>query len=221
MTDNALVRSDQLVKRAAQVKAQIDRIRGNLVDSFYELAELLAEARRFEFNLDWGYPRFGDWVEEGSGLDISERTAYYMIAVIEKSKELGIPRSELRQSKVSKLKEIFTLDPKTQGDRMKQLVADSATETLEQVKLKVNQIKAAAGDEIFVTKTITFTQDGYENTVKPGAERIRLEYGDSYDPRTNEAVEISLGRCIELVFADKLAEPDLYEVIDAEEIPAE
>jgi hypothetical protein len=204
--------------RASVVLSKIQNIKTRMVDQALELAELLSEARANSYHHDWGYENFGDWVENGSGLDLKERTAYYLISIIDKSRQLGITREDLGKSKISKLKEIFSLDADRHPNVIKQLVSASANISLESVRDAVAAIKTQDGQEALVYRTFSFTQSGYELTVKAAIERMMMEYGDTIDSVTKAPIDISPGRAIEMICADYLASPD---PLLAEEIPVE
>jgi hypothetical protein len=190
--------------RPDEVLGQIREIKTRLADGFFELADLLAETKREAYYEDWGYESFGEWVET-SGLDLSERQAWYMISLSDKSKALGIGRDELKNSTITKLKAIFSLGLEDHAEDIKLLVADSATESLDQITLRVSKLKAAEGQEPMVHKSFSFTLSGYENTVKGAIELMQQEYGDTINYATGEIDDISPGRAIEMLCADYLA----------------
>ncbi len=198
--------------RASEVLEQINNIREGLVDGMFDLAELLSEARENNFNKQWGYARFGDWVENGSGLDMSERTAYYLINIVNSAKSLGIKREELLKAKMSKLKEIFTLDAKTHGEEIKRLVSAAATSSLEQIRTMVQQAKVGVGIEPMVFVTFKIPQSVRDNVIRPAFELVRKQYGSVVDPATQAVRDLSEGTCFEYICVaysqDKNNEPE-------------
>jgi hypothetical protein len=200
------------------VLAKIQNIKSRMLDGMLDLGELLFEARANSYHLNWGFTSFGEWVEQGSGLDMKERSAYYLISITEKSRQLGITREYLRESKLTKLREIFTLDADTHGETIKKLVADSATLTLEAVRDVVTTIKLGEGLDPVIHRTFSFGKSAYEATIKPAIERMTMEYGDTIDAHTHEVMDITPGKALEMICADYLAGPD---PMLAEEIPVE
>ncbi len=192
---DVLVKSNEY-ERAIEVRTKIDALRVNMFDGLLDIAELLAEARRGDYHIHYGFPRFGDWVEQGSGLDMSERTAYYLIKIVENAKLLGISREELRAAKLSKLKEIFSLDAEVHGDEIKLLVGEAKESSLDDIRTKVQKIKSGGGEEPFVFLTIKVPMSVKENYIDPAFELIRRQYGDRKDAAGNP-VDITSGVCME------------------------
>lgn len=197
MTEEIIV-SDM---RVLEVKTRIEKISNGLQSSVFDLAELLSEARAGKFHLKWGYGRFGDWLEKASGLDMSERTAFYLMAIIEKAKALEIPREQLKAVKMSKLKEIFTLDTDTQADDIKQLVVAAQQDTLSIVRQKVQEVKSGHGEEPYVFVTYKLKASVKKMVVDAAFETVRKLYGDKKDAN-GEPYDLSDSGCLELVCAD-------------------
>lgn len=200
-----------VVQEAANVLAKIQNIRIGLFENMFTLAELLTEARAKSFHEVWGFTRFGDWVEKGSGLDISARTAYYLIEIWEKSKELGIPRDQLVAARIAKLKEIFSLDLGKHADEIRKLVQFASEHSLEAVRDSVNTIKAGDGNGIepYTYITIKIPQSSKE-TIERAFELVRSQYGDVVDPKTGELMQLSAGKCLEYVCEGYIQDPNNY-----------
>jgi hypothetical protein len=206
-----------VVQEAAKVLAKIQNIRVGLFENMFTLAELLTEAREHSYHEVWGFNRFGDWVEKGSGLDISARTAYYLITIWEKSKELGIPRDQLVAARIAKLKEIFSLDSTKYGDEIKKLVYDAPNSNLDAVRAAVNKLKADGGNiEPYTYITIKIPQSSKE-TIERSFELVRNQYGDVVDPQTGELLQLSAGKCLEYVCEGYLQDPNNYKEKEKEE----
>lgn len=198
-------------ERAEAVRKQIESLRTNLVDNMVDLGELLAEVKEKNLHFNYGYTRLGKWVEESSGLDMSERSAYYLIQIIEKSRKLGISKQVLKASKLSKLKEIFTLDADKYPDQIKLLTAEASSLTLHEVQEKV-QIIAADGEERepFTYITIKLPKSGKEVNFDPAVELVRKNYGDVPNKYTGEIGDVSTSYAIELICQDYLQDPNNY-----------
>ncbi len=204
---------DKIVKASPRhiesVRQKIEELRRGITGRFFELGELLAEIKNGGYHLNWGFKNFGEWIDQ-SGLDMSERAAYYLIKIIEVGKQLNIPRETLEQCKLSKLREIVSLDPKKHKAQIKELmnacVPDKNGEemSLEDLRIQVQKIKA--GNEkidTFVYMTIKVTSSCKE-TIEEAIELCRAEHGDTVDSEGNP-IEISIGKAIELICADYLA----------------
>lgn len=193
-------------QRAEEVRQKIEQIKTNMVSGALDLGELLSEVRAYNYYSSWGYESFGGWLGS-SGLDMSERTAYYLIKIIDNSRALGIGRSELEQVKMSKLKEIFTLDPATSGQEIKALVAQGDNATLEEIKATVDKVKS--GDENWERPVwLNFKLlESQKEVVKEAIERVKREAGSTVNDY-GEVVDISDGAALELMAANYLASPD-------------
>lgn len=204
MEDVALVINPQHeIDKAESCRLHILQLRDNIANNFIALARLLKEARDGDYALRWSYANFGDWVEIGSGLDLSERSAYYLIKIVERADELGIPDSELSLSKVSSLKEIMSLPSDTDPEQIKSLVKESQTMKAKDVKEVVGGLK----NESWSFHSLKFLREVEENIYQPAMERARRLYGDTILPGGNPG-DISDSRCVELILADFLSQPE-------------
>jgi hypothetical protein len=201
------------------VLQRIQEIKNDLVDRSLELGRLLIEARDGSYHEKWGFARFGDWVEEASGLDMGERQAYYLMQIVERSAAIGITDGQLRRVKLSKLKEIFALK-EAEPELIKELVSKAETATLEQIKQDVQMVKVANGGEPFL-----YVSYRIPLSVKELGQRAFEHLRQLYGTRPNEQgenIDIPDWKCLELCFAAGLTEqgdapaPPSGEVIDAE-----
>lgn len=194
------------------VHLQIMQIKNDIMERSLELGRLLKEARDNNYNLPWGYARFGLWVES-SGLDLSERQAYYLIAIVERSEQLGIPDEELKRVKLSKLKAILSLPADTDPDRVRELVREAETMSLKDVNAVVGALK----NQEFIYKTHKFPIEVMDNIYEPAVERARRLHGNTVN-EAGEVTEISDSKAVELWAVEFLNGPeeDEYPVIEAE-----
>lgn len=211
-------------KHIESVRKKIEEIRKSISGRFFDLGELLGEIKEGGFHMSWGYANFGEWLET-SGLDMSERAVYYLIKIVTMGKELNIPREKLEQVKISKLREIATLDTKCDGKKMKKLIdscipdKDGNEMSLEDVRQNVAKVRA--GDDkidTYVFLTIKITKTCKEEVIDPAIELIRAQHGDTVDS-SGAPQEISPGRAIELILTDYLAGADDAPVAREEEAP--
>ena len=200
-------------KHIESVRKKIEEIRKSISGRFFDLGELLSEIKEGGFHMTWGYANFGEWLEK-SGLDMSERSAYYLIKIVAMGKELNIPREKLESVKISKLREIASLDPKKDGKKIRKLIdscvpdKDGNEMSLEDVRQNVAKVRA--GDdkiETFVFMTIKVTKTCKEEVIDPAIELVRAQHGDTVDS-SGSPQEISPGRAIELILTDYLAGAD-------------
>jgi hypothetical protein len=207
---------DTMSSRANEVRTQLSQIKVSLMETKLILGRLLKEARDNQYNLLWGFHRFGAWVEEGSGLDLSERSAYDMISVVEMANALEIPDEQLHRVKFSKLKAIASLPDDTDPDVVRGLVRDAEEAPLKSVQEAVGLLK----NQAYVYTTLKFERDAYDNVWLPGVEKARRMYGNTIGFQ-GDLADIEQSRAAELMAASLLAEPDESEegeLLDAEYI---
>ena len=197
-------------KHIESVRKKIEEIKKSISGRFFDLGELLKEIRDGGYHMTWGFSNFGEWLDT-SGLDLKERSAYYLIKIIEMGSELNIPREKLEQVKISKLREIASLDTKRDGKKIKKLidacVPDKEGNEMSLDDVRQNVAKVKAGDEAietYVFMTIKISKTAKENVFDPAIELARAEHGDTIDGEGN-AAEITPARAIELILADYLA----------------
>lgn len=208
-----LISPDPIYLRAEACSEQIKRLGNNLVVSSLALGRLLREFRDNHYASALGYGRFGDWVEEASGLDMSERNAYDLIAVVEKSTLFGITDEQLHAVKLSKLKSIFSLPADTDPEVVKGLLQEAETKPLSQVQREVGKLK---GQE-FVMVMLKLERETYDNTFLMAIEKARRVYGNTMGV-DGELADISVSRCVEMWAAEYINGPDEeeFDVIEGE-----
>jgi len=209
--------------RAVAVLNEIEVIKKNVVENVFRLGELLSEIRNSAIYQYWGFDNFGKWVEK-SGLDMSERQAFYLIRIIENAKTLGIDSNNLKKVKLSKLKEIFTLDPAKDAKEIEFLIEKGKTESLDAIREQVQAIQNGPGEDTYTYLNLKISKKAKQEIIDPAIEIARREYGSTVNLETGDPVDISLGRAIELICADYKADPNHQEqpVIDVEvQIPVE
>jgi hypothetical protein len=204
--------------RAHEVREQINQLKSNMLENMLDLGELLAESRDNDYPAHWGFSTFEDWLLN-SDLEMGKRTAYYLMKIVDTSRALGIPREELKKSKISKLKEIFVLDAKTHAAEIKQLVADSSTQSLDEVRERVGTIREKHGHEPLTWRNFRVTASQAE-IIDQAVERARNEYGHTIDGDTGELLDISDSKALEIICADFIANPDPV-LAEIEAIPIE
>ena len=220
--------SDAIIKATPQhveaVRQKVEEIRRGIAGRFIELGTLLGEIKDGGFHVIWGHANFGLWLKS-SGLDLGESAAYYLIKIVRTSKQMGIPQEQLEKIKLSKLREICRLDPKTHSKQIKQLMdactpdKDGNEMSLEDCRINVQKIEGGAeiGDNdtkidlfVFLTIKVTTTQ---KQVIEDAVELVRAKHGDTMDADGNPA-EISIGKAVELMAAEYLNGADEVEQED-------
>lgn len=183
--------------RQSDVLNAILEIKSSLIERSLELGALLIEAKENDYHLAWGHPTFRSWLEHDSGLDMSERQAYYLMAVVKRSNELGIPQETLRKVKLSKLKVIMSLPAETDPQTIIDLVNEAENASLETVK----DVAATLSGSEHVYKTFKLPKEFADDVYRVAVEGCRRQAGS--DTRDDGSVsDISESRCLELIYGD-------------------
>lgn len=193
--------------RATTVRAQVESLKNSLGDKTWEMAALFSEARAKSFHHLWGFSDFDEYIDK-SNFDIGSREVRYRIRVNDVSLQLGITRTQLKAVNISKLKEIFSLDPVKQSDDIVRLVDDAVTMSLEEVRQSVRELKGSDPETDLCWWNIQLLRRAKEETILPALQKVKLEYGPTMSDVPGQSVEISDGRALEMLCADKLSEPD-------------
>ena len=197
-TDLVTTTSDvKLIARAVQVQDELLKIKDAVQSNAVDMAFLLREAHQFEYFRVLGANSFESWVESSIELDMSPRQAFYLVGIAKKAEQLGLTKEDLKQTKISKLKQIFSLDPAEFPEEMKQLLASSSSESLEEVAKKVAEFKADTGEE--PTSYVKFKlPESVKETLMESFEVCRRMYGSTIN-EYGEVADISDSRCLELI----------------------
>lgn len=196
MSTEVTVFSDS--KRAVQVLNELKTLKQTMESSFFRLCGLMLEAQENGYHTAYGYGRFGDWVEATPELDMSERTAYYLINIATKARALGLNLEDLSNVRSSKLKEIFTLDPIDHREQMMALLDAAEQDTLAEVKKKVQKLRGEKNGDSGEYHHVTLKlNDSQKQTFDEAVELARLNLGDDWV--NGEAVEPPISKCVEVI----------------------
>lgn len=206
--------------RAAKLLDDVDLVKTSLAENRWVLAELMQEIMDNHYHVERGFTDFDTYVDQ-SNFDVGSREIRYYLRINRVSKQLGITRDELKAVNVSKLKEIFSLDPVKQGDDIVRLVSDAVTMSLEEVRQSVRQLKGSDPETDMAWLNVHVLRRAKEETILPALQKVKLEYGPTMSDVPGQSAEISDGRALEMLCADKLAAPDeelmrLQDAVDAE-----
>lgn len=192
--------------RAAQVAQQLQAAKQDVEMRFYTICDLLAEAKENDYHNYYGYATFGDWVEMGSGLDMSARQAFYYINISKKIKQLDLPSSVASSVGLTKLKEILSL-PSEQEAEIRGLLESAPNATVADVKKEVAKIKAKDGEA--PVEYVTLRLDSNVKAIVDKAFKLaQLVYGE--DVIEGEAVEPTHSKCMELICLAYTQDPENY-----------
>lgn len=196
--------SGAIHERAVAVKEELEALKVGIEGGFIDMCFLINEARDGEYHKVWGYERFDSWVENGSGLEIAARQAYYFANIAKKSIQLGLTKKELKEIRSSsKLKEIFSLDS---ASDIKGLLEAAKSESLADIKKKVSGIKnPSTTTSSFMTLKLDVD---VRECVEDAINLARLNYGDTMSNGITN--DIGISKCMELICTAYLQDPNNF-----------
>ena len=210
----------QAAKRAAAVKIELEHLNTLVLDSTFDIAELLAEVKGGGYYGAWGYESFYDYVEQV--LDIKMSKARYLVRIVNISKMLNIPRTVYETVKITKLREIFSLEPhdfyynpdtnhnEPLSDHIKRLVDVANEMSLKEIVEEVKRLKGLVGDDELVWLNTCVKRAVRDNVILPARELARKRLGSQGKDTEGDTVEYSDGACEEVIHAEFLADPNNY-----------
>lgn len=187
-----------IVARAQFVQEELVKSMNNMEVGFFDMCDLLAEAKEGNYHLVWNYGNFDTWVEQGSGLKISARQAAYAVNVARQAKFLGIKRDELVAAGSSKIKQIMSLNPELHQHEMIKLIESADKIPYGDMADKVKSLKDGGNMNDAPNKYITLKLDpDVKEIFDEAVELARKIYGDTI---TNGHVhDISISKALELI----------------------
>lgn len=201
--------------RSAKIRAHLENIRQTLSTINYDIAEMLVEATERNWFAEWGYPSRSAFIEQN--LDMKERAAEYLMRVVIVSKQMNIPRNEIEHIGISKLREIFSLNPdnkyfnpETQeneplDDHIRRLLVIAPSTGHEAIKSEVKRLKGLVGENELTWMNYQITRSSKDNVILPGMEAFRKYLGDKGAVEKEGSREYSDGFVLEMVFAEVLS----------------
>ncbi len=208
-------------ERAEQVKQELAILKKTLQISSLEMGDLLSETKSQRFYQGWGFSSFEEFVTES--MEMKPRKAFYLITVVERSRQLNIAREKIENIAISKLREIFSLDPQgfflnaETGDNEKldghivRLVDLAPELSYEAIKAEVRRLKGIAEGEEGKWLNLFYKLDTYDTVIVPGLERMRMSLGNAGVDPNGDPIEFSDSYVIEKIIGDFLSDPNYQE----------
>jgi hypothetical protein len=214
----ALVARD--TRRADEVADAIKKLDGQLQHSTFDVADLLAEAKREAHWATLSHESFEDFIK-ALGIEKSKREVEYLVRMSEVLTKLGTTRKQAVAAKVSKLREIARLDPSGQivdpdteiaepmSGIMKRLIESAPVTPLAEIKQQVNDlIGKSGGDESELTWwNMPIRRDAKEMCLET-VDLVMALSGDTVDVNTGKPKPISIATAVERIFADFRSDPN-------------
>jgi len=209
------IHGEQKAGQSAALRKQLMIAVEDLKERTFDLAEMLFAVKQEAFFRQWGYSSISEYGETELGL--KESKTFYLVRIVEVMTECGITRAEYEPVGVSKLREIKRLDPKGEyfnGEELEplkghivRLVKEAGNMTGATLKLEVDRLLGMTDGNRMVLRTMAFTEDAWKK-IEEAVEVVRKQIGSKGRTPEGIAEEYPIGKCIELICADFLADPN-------------
>ena len=212
------IHGEVIAGRSATVRKELARMATSMSTSEFDMIELLCEALENSYAPQWGYASLLDYGQKELGL--KPRRTQYLTRIGKVMKAVGLKRGQYEPAKVSKLREISTLNPEGSffnretrvsepfSEHIVRLVLDSDELTVEQVKEEVLRLKGMDGPNRMVVRSCSVTQSAWTNVIQPAYELARRLLGSQGRDDSGGAVDYKDGVCLEVICAAFNADPN-------------
>jgi hypothetical protein len=209
------VRDEAEAGRSAKVREYLENIKQSITTINFDAGELLAEATEKNYFSGWGYESRKAYVT--ANLDMSDRNADYLIRIVTTSKAMNYQRHEIEGLGISKLREIFSLNPdgffmnpetmenEPLSDHIRRLVVIGPTTGYEAILLEVKRLKGRVGENDLTWTNFQTTRLTKENVIEPGLEAFRQYLGSKGVHEKEGSTEYSDGFTLEMMCAEVLS----------------
>jgi hypothetical protein len=210
MNEQAIV-GEAVAGRSATVRKELARMATSMSTSEFDMIELLCEALENSYAPRWGFASLLDYGQKELGL--KKRRTQYLTRIGKVMKAVGLKRQQYEPAKVSKLREISTLDPEgsfynreTRASEpldahIVRLVLDADDMTVEQMHDEVCRLKGQVGPDRRVIRSYSTDASTWENVIKVAYEKARMHLGSKGRDDEGMATEYTDGECQEVICA--------------------
>lgn len=198
MNDNIVIQaSDKYTDRAKEVNDSLIKASSNAEDAIFDICDLLREAHEHQYHINLGYTRFDEWIND-SPFDMSPRQALYLVTISNKAEYLNVSRDTMKAVKISKLKEIFSLNESEFSNEINALLEKAPSMSFEDVKAEVKALKQGSS----LQEPMEFI------TIKIPASAKQLISQALQKANSESGKELSLGTALEYICAEYVNTPE-------------
>lgn len=204
--------------RSAEVLSKLESLTKGIEKETFDIGELLAEVREQKYFELWNYETFWEYADQALG--IGKRQAQYLLRIVAVSEIMGIPRAKYESLGISKVKEIFSLDPhgffvnhaEAKNEPLHEHITkllDAADEwCLGDIKAEVARLKGLDKENSLVWVRAQMTKSAKENVYDKAIELARANMGTPARDSDGKAIEYSEGAALESICSDFVADPN-------------
>jgi hypothetical protein len=213
--ENTVIVGQQEAGKAYEVRRQLASIASTINQDTFAMARLLWTVRQDKMYDKWGFGSMKDYTEKE--LQMKGSKAQYLTRIIEVVESfMGMDAPEYEHVGISKLRAITRLDPLKHRTEINQLILEAPELSLKEIESKVKDILGLVGDNALITRSYTVTEAAYK-VIQDAMELVRKQIGSKGRDEDGKAIEFSDGRCLELICADWLNDPNHYSPVESED----
>jgi hypothetical protein len=204
--------------RSSQVMRELEQRCKGIETYTFDVADLLAEVRSQKYYETWNYESFGQYVSAVLGM--KERQAQYLVRIVQVSEVLGLPRSRYEHLGITKVREIFSLDPKgffvnqelaqnePMHDHILRLLEEAPQMSVAEVKEEVKRLKGLDGENSLVWCRVQMGKQAKAEVFDRALELCKMKLGSAGRDDEGKGIEYSDGSALEAICQDFLSDPN-------------
>ena len=215
MVDNQVIVGEADVSRATFVRRRITNLCKAANQSTFDLAELFFESKKQQYFAQWGFESFSAYGKQISkDYQYKWTKIYYLTRIMENMEAAGLTRPEFENIGLVKLRAISRLKPDAEfnGTPVKLLIRELTLKagqmSDEEVQFEVDKILGLTEDESMSWLNIKVKKMAKDNTIMPALALAKKHIGSVGQDEEGQAIDASDGRCLELICANFLTDPN-------------
>lgn len=212
---------DADVTRATFVRRKITNLVKAANASDFDLAELFHESKKQQYYAQWGFETFSAYGKQvAKDYNFKWTKIYYLTRISENMEAAKLTRPEYEPVGKAKLRAISRLKPfNADGSAVlfngvqvatviRDLTLKAAQMTPEEVQYEVDKVLGLTEDESMSWLNIKVKKMAKDNTIMPALALAKKHIGSIGQDEEGHAIDASDGRCLELICANFLADPN-------------
>lgn len=215
MADNQVIIGDADVSRATFVRRKITNLVKAANAQTFDLAELFFESKKQQYFAQWGFESFSSYGKQiAKDYNFKWTKIYYLTRIMENMDAAKLERSQYEQVGMLKLRAISRLKPDAEFNGVpvsiliRELTLKAGQMSVEEVQFEVDKIMGLTEDESMSWLNIKVKKMAKDNTIMPALALAKKHVGSVGQDEEGHAIDASDGRCLELICANFLADPN-------------
>lgn len=204
--------------RSSAVLKELEKLSKGIETDTFDIGELLAEVKSQQYFQSWNYESFNEYVDKA--LNMKPRKAAYLVRIVTVSEIMGLPRARYEKLGMTKVREIFSLDPngffvnqeKAQNEPMSghilRLLDEAPDMTPTEVTAEVQRLKGLDKENTLVWARAKIPKAAKEQVYDVAIELAKARLGSVGREDDGTAIDYSDGAALEAICADFNSDPN-------------